>query len=506
MNSIIPSFNALTNSKITQINVVELLLNETGTYNQQFLRPYESSMDGRDTAKVVDRISEAVRVGASVNNNTFIGIGTAIVAPSASIVTPIGILNGWDRDRLRFKLTIDVTMNTGSRIRYIYTGFTSDANILPGIYHDQSKIDPNMLFKVNTVTRTRVVSEVTPYGNRDRFSALATCNVLVNPHWQGITSTNNMYTMRPSDVISYRANEPLRAVQARTNFIDTNMLVTSKPSYSNLASGNINDYSASIISNALKVGLVSDPSSKTNPYYHAKTMAADTMDNPLFERLSTLRQSAAMDGTFSFAELSMIDPMTDSVTTYTQLTQEDIRQVHRAGQTSDWHGSDFNTQAATIIANGIPAIMARMGLVRMGFTSTNSVIGSRPSTQISGAVSMNENVNMDVNAFARIRDELITRIEYDVLNAVTLGFEVEYFVSVYADLNLDMRITVGIDGKAPVDYVYPCFNSSALAPILTHDLNMANNLSAVFGSIIDECVQNIPNYGDDYSAFESKHV
>ena len=172
MSSIIPSFNTLTNSKITQINVVELLLNETGTYNQQFLRPYESSMDGRDTAKVVDRISEAVRVGASVNNNTFIGIGTAIVAPSASIVTPIGILNGWDRDRLRFKLTIDVTMNTGSRIRYIYTGFTSDANILPGIFHDQSKIDPNMLFKVNTVTRTRVVSEVTPYGNRDRFSAL----------------------------------------------------------------------------------------------------------------------------------------------------------------------------------------------------------------------------------------------------------------------------------------------------------------------------------------------
>ena len=94
MSSIIPSLNTLTNSKITQINVVELLLNETGTYNQQFLRPYESSMDGRGTAKVVDRISEAVRVGASVNNNTFIGIGTTIVAPSASIVTPIGILNG----------------------------------------------------------------------------------------------------------------------------------------------------------------------------------------------------------------------------------------------------------------------------------------------------------------------------------------------------------------------------------------------------------------------------
>lgn len=498
------SYNQLANHKVAQMNVVELLISETGTYNQQFLRPYESSMDGYGTAKVVERVSQAIRSGSSVNNNTFIGIGTAIVAPSAGVVSPVNILNGWERDRLRFKLTIEVLMNTGSRVRYIYTGFTSDRNIIPGISYDQGKIDPNMVFKVNTVTRTRVVSEVTPHGNRSRYSPLATCNVLTNPNWTGVISPANMYTMRPSDVISHRATESLRSIN--TNFVDTNMMVTSKPSYSNLAAGNINDYSASIISNALKVGLVADPSDKTNPYFNAKTMVSDEIENPLFDRLNVMRRTAASDGSFTFNELLTIDPMTDSVAVYAPLTQEDIRHVHRTGQTAAWDGSDLNTQAATIIANGIPAIMARLGLIRLGFSSTNSVIGSMPTTNISGAVSINENVNMDANAFARIRDELVMRVEYDVLSAVTMGFEIEYFVTVLADLNGDMRITVGLDGKAPYDYVYPCFNSSAMTPILTNNLNMATSLASVFGSIIDECVQNIPAVSDDYSAFESKLV
>jgi hypothetical protein len=500
----VPGYAQLANQKIVSIRVVELLLIDTGTYNQQYLKPYESSLDAQGTGIVVDRISEAVAKGASITSNTFLGLGTSIVAPSAGTVLPVGILNGWNNQRMRFKLTIDTTNNAGSVVRYIYIGYTSNNNLIPGISFDGPKVDPTMVFKVNTVTRTRVNYQITPHGEQRSYTTLSTCNVLVNPNWSQVMSDTNMYMMRPMDVISHRATQSLRSIN--TNFIDTSSIVTSRPEYANLAAGNISDYASSIVSNALKVGLVNDPSNKGNPYHHAKQMASDKVDNPLFDALCRIRGTIAADGTFTIAELMQMDPNTDNMTAYAPLDQNDVKQVHRSGQTCDWNGSDITTQAATIIANGIPGIMARLGLIRLALNSTNSVIGSIPTTTVSGAVSVNSQVNMDVQSFSRIKAELITRIEYDIMNPITFGFDIEYYVGINADLNGEMWISIGLSGEPPRDYVFPCFSSSAMTPVLTHDMQKAYNLAGVFGGIIDECVQNIPSMQDDYASFESNLV
>ena len=74
-----------------QFRVVKSMMVESGTYNQEFTRPYVGSTD----SDVVSLYREQTNNGRQVDRNTLAGIAGRLVAPSAVPEAQVSVANGW---------------------------------------------------------------------------------------------------------------------------------------------------------------------------------------------------------------------------------------------------------------------------------------------------------------------------------------------------------------------------------------------------------------------------
>lgn len=471
-------------SQVANLRVVSLHIQESGTYNQQYSRPYVTDIDQSTLNAVSDRVNQSIQNAESITPMTLQGLGNAIVQPSPTAYDA-SIINGWNNQRLRFILTVEVKYAVGGVSHFHYTGYTSYV----GVSLQSQSLDPEMEFVVNSVVRTRITENFTPQGMLSTENMVASKLVLCDPGWSGSMSPQQMYMMRPEDIINYKNVSHVLAGNP-TKVIDSRNLVQKNLSTSSTNNGLTHNYAASIINSHVKAFTTSpNNADESDILGQARRLVPEAMDNPLLQALASMRGVGTVVNVFNNKELERLDPNVGNVTIYTPLTERDLQHVHRAGQTSTWDGSDPSTVNAFTLSQAIPAIMSGLMLRTIAFTSTNSNINSQIFTSVTNSVDFSrENIQARTAAF-------VQRLENEVLFDMTHGNAMSYYISVVADLLGDIWITIAMDGNPPMDYVFPAFSNSILTPVITPDINLASNTAENFGSLMDhvrEMASDIP--------------
>lgn len=122
-----------------RFEVKKLLLQETGTYNQMYNRPYEVDTQGGMLENAISRLEQAK---GGLSGSGLSGIGSMLLRPSASVmqgVSDVYIPNGWSERRLRFVMEVEVTSKTGSTSIFYFQGFSEYVGVSM-----QGSIDPRM--------------------------------------------------------------------------------------------------------------------------------------------------------------------------------------------------------------------------------------------------------------------------------------------------------------------------------------------------------------------------
>lgn len=471
--------------KVSAMRVVSLHIQETGTYNQQYSRPYVTDIDQGTLNMVSDRVNRSIEHAEKITPMTLQGLGNSIVQPSPTIQGNVSIINGWDQQKLRFILNVECEYASGGRSHFHYTGYTSYV----GVSTQSASIDPDMEFVVNSVVRTRITNSYTPHGAVATENMVASKNVLCDPSWGGSMAPQQMYMMRPEDIINYKAVSHVLA-GSPTKVIDSRHLVQKDINTSSTNNGLAHNYAASIINSHVQAFTHASISTDEGDILgEARRLVPEMMDNPLLSALASLRASSVVGNVFTKRELERLDPNLNHVLFYTPLTVTDMHTVHRAGQTANWDGSDPNTVNAFTLSQAVPAIMSGLMLRSIAFTSTNSNITGQIFTSVSNSMDFSrQDVQARTAAF-------VHRLENEVIHDMTFGNNLSYFMSVTADLLGDIWITIAMDGNSPVDYVFPAFGNSILTPVITPDAHLASNTAENFGILMDhvrEMASDIP--------------
>src|SRR5690606_33190833 len=105
-----------------QIVVTELLMLETGTYNDMYARPYQSHTND---AKL-NILAEATRGGQALQPSSLSGVAGLFLQPSAEVdrSSPIITPNGYGSKRFRFLMKVEYTNAMGLRHTLAYSGYT----------------------------------------------------------------------------------------------------------------------------------------------------------------------------------------------------------------------------------------------------------------------------------------------------------------------------------------------------------------------------------------------
>lgn len=479
--------------KVSRIRVAKLLIQETGTYNQQFLRPYvtDTTIGGQElnrlAAKMVGNSTNPI-----LNPLSVVGSGSGFITRQATPEASIGIKNGWDQRRIRFIIEVVVDMLSGGSNSHYYTGYTD----FPGVSASTGSIAPDMVFYINSITKTRAIIHHTPMGEVMNQNVVASQHVLFDNDYAGFSNPNLKRTMRPEDIYTSLGNSLLFADAdfQKSGFDSRNTLrntaLTADRSLSTPA-----HYITSVVNNYIHATeLEAFGQNEEAVYENARAVAmaepssSPSHEDPFMNALSSLRGGVPTNGYFTYQELQRLDPNVINVTNYAIVAQTQVNQLHHAGQTNHWGGSDRMTSAAALLSNAVPALMMELMITRLTFKSTNHDIGGRPRTDILyGRGFSNMDMTMHYERFKLLFEKLI-------VSDLTYGNSMGYFIEMNVDLMGETWIKISLDGQPPIDYVTPSFCDALFSPIITTSqetiLNLSQDFSSLIGSVQDQVTLN----------------
>lgn len=465
------------------LRVVQLLVYESGTYGQQFRRPYHTEMQGN----VLEQIVESLQGTPNFMPSAVAGVAGQFFQPQAAPEKEIVIPNGFNSRRGLFMMVVEhrsAVMQAG--IREVITGWTDH----PG-WSTQGSIDPNMKLVVNSTAILRETTEHTPMGNRVRTTVVNASQVLADNNFANIYTPEKEHRMRPEDVYSTvsrlsadlgPSTQDLRIVMTpaamksrRQNAVPANYVAALLENHKNASKNDeLGQGAQEILS--LARGYVADQPAAQDPFLTA---------------IGTIR-GTYVGNTFDFKDLIQLDPnvQSDQITTLVIGGEAPVpqNQAHQFGQTQHWGGRDRETQVAATLAQAIPGLMMPLAIMQIAFRVTNRTIDGSMYTQFENARGL---AGMDVTPMI---PEFVTRLQSILMKDVSYSNQVDFAIEVNADLIHETMLTVSLNGGPPVPYAVPTFCDAMLSPVVTANEGNALNLAKDFSTLFDQ-VASSPNLG-----------
>ncbi|WP_144106646.1 hypothetical protein [Paraburkholderia sp. BCC1886] len=474
----------------SSITVKRLLLAETGTYNPQYRRPWETNVQGYTLDALANSLDQTRRFTPSL----LAGVANQVIAPSATPESAIGIVGGWGERRLRFMMEVEIRQRlSGSMAVVIVLGYTDHPGI---IIHTQS-IDPRMEFYINSIVQVRHTVENTPFGNQIYTNVAENAHVLVDSSYIDTYTPNKMHRMRPEDVY---ASMELNHVTGLGDVHDTRTVLSSVPVASRRGNNIAADYAAKLLDTYKTASMENEfgVQQEQDVYEQARGYAQETAValNPFFSAMQKVRDGQ-MSNFFVFQDLLRLDPNVEQRTTVatqgnTSAAGPGNGSMHfaNAGLSQDWGGSDRLTQVATILSQSVPALMMDLTLTQLVFTTTNrrvltgAMTGNNPldpSSRVSTMIANAEGFSsQDLGPYVQ---NFIVRLEHMILNDISDRNGIDFYIEMRADLIGETWIRISLDGGPMIDYVTPSFADALLVPVITNNHQLSSTLSQDFEQI-----------------------
>ncbi len=470
------------------IRIVKLTLQETGTYNPIFDRPFQSNIDGM----ILDQLNERLynNTSNSVGEGIMSGFANVAIAPSATPGKLIDIPNGWNESRIRFVLTLEHTNpNGGTSSLYYYQGFTDYNGItMSGV------VDPQMTFYINSFVRVSRVPHHGDAGIEWVDSVVESAQILndalvMDKYDQGYYDP--IYTARPADVFSaiqsshIEAGYNINTIDGEVPFNDGRTMFNDAMT-NNRVSNNPSSYLSNLL-NSYKLGLnvaeygqdgveILDRSSEISVVNESSLVT-----NPLFRTLSGI-QGHGNGISFKFGDLEAIDPNIVAVTD-SLITMGNTSLLHHTGDTAYWNTATHDAQIATILANAVPGVMLECFIGNATFRATNLTSDMHIEVQIIDITGIT--LGLSQNMINRFVDMLTIKVLSNLSNGGQEGYAITVSASIYGDTTVSLQL----DGQPTVVYTLPTFCDSMITPILNTDkpthYNLVNEVESLLQSTKD---------------------
>lgn len=441
------------------MQIRRLFFVETGTYEDQMLRPYDTSLNQR----TLIQLQEATRGGLNIAASSVAGIAGQIIAPTATPQGMATIQNGWQQSRMRFLMeVVDMDGYGGESVQYL-SGYTNHV----GVSLQSQALDPNMELFFNNSIQTKRVLYASPTGNVMQQRVTDAAHVLTgyyNPSYGNLHSAT--HSMRPQDVFSAVGASTLAGygaelIDTRTAFAQGKLKKsvranTSAPSYlarllnthnAEMATTEESDNLDEVMGRA--AGAVQEPMLSTDLFLHEMM----------------LRSRLTQGGYVTFGELMALQPGLDQMAeVFVANSAQAKAQNHWAGQTEHWGGATNETLAATILSHAVPGIMMDLMFTKISFHATNRNIGNQMTVALTGAKSFTEGLDL-----TRHLQSFVHRLQSEVLFDLSRGGALDFEIRGEFDVMGDTKISISMQGQPFIDYTTPSWGDALFAPVLTND-------------------------------------
>jgi hypothetical protein len=492
----------------SKITVETIVFTPTGSYNQQWRRPWTTDYNVQNAAAIHDVVAQAyhqhqvAKEAGKIHNETQYMVNPADLAPvSASFIKPAASAEvqayanmkmGWNEPTGRFMMVISV-QRTQAVVpnRYVIIGYTDHAG-----FSQSGAIDPQMELNINTMYEIRDIEIDRGYGTMVEQQLVSVNQVLVDHGYQGPDEADTI-RLRPYEVaVSLaRLNDP--ELQGSTvHVVDTRSTQNSTPQFSNQHHTNPNDYMANVISglvNGRDLSRQTNRNGVTEPYHAAARQLRDASfsTDPFIMAISR-NGPGHFTASFKWRDMLNIDPNAERDQVCFVQWRDRLQfigsvgeNMHTAGTTSDWNGQDLATQVAVQISNMLPPLMTDLTVRKIDIFASN--LKGLPICVATGGVPVVAGINL-----APQMQALGVQFEQQVVMPMTFNGGIAYEMDVRADLFGEISITLRLQGQPAYTYVQPAYCSSVMSPVLTSRRDTLDNLAVAFHNLQQEVLPATP--------------
>src|ERR1017187_5870947 len=102
------------------LKITKFFLHETGSYNPQYRRPYDTKMEPNTVNIVLERLGQSNKYEPSLMG----GLANKFISPAAAPEKEIILSNGWNERRLRFMMEVEYNWYTGGKMVEVILGYS----------------------------------------------------------------------------------------------------------------------------------------------------------------------------------------------------------------------------------------------------------------------------------------------------------------------------------------------------------------------------------------------
>lgn len=457
--------------------VTKLLFCPTGTYGDQWLRPFYMG-DNLDYQSM-SVLQEVTKGGRNINAGVLAPYSGQLLRPKADVMTSIQIANGWGEQRLRFMMEVHSKTMGATLVSYVtgytdYPGYVRTAN-------NEVVFDKNMKLYFNNTCTLQNSSYDAGHGNAVRSTVIDSSHLLFgkyNPSYNPDQAEVAM-TTRPEDIFSIMevsmqsGNEPYS--DGRLLFADL------MPKKSRRTNELTNVYMSTILSNyrdsvTNQVGGMTTPSEAMS-YAIGNVAESVINEDPLFHAICK-QLNFNEDGSITYGSLCQVSPGLDYVAAVTGGESKYVQAAHQVGQTANLNAATPECLAATTVAREVPALMSELMLIGLMFTATNDTIGGEYVVDI--APNYLSFAQMDMTRYIEAFKQ---RLIGSVLQGLSNNRMTKFNMQVQVDMFGETYVNISLNGGPIVPHCFTGFADALTAPVMSYNQDSVFKLVKDFGEV-----------------------
>ncbi len=484
-------------SVISELYIRKLVLRESGTYNPQFARSYETHLQASSVNALVEKASE---VGNKAFSPTALsGLASNMISISAAPESnnPLGIKNGWGSARLLFFMDVWVKDISGAQTEYFIQGYTDYS----GLSLQSKSLDPQMVFYINNIVTSRIIENGPP-------------SFIDNNHLLHNSKSFNespMFVMRPEDVYKMLTSSSFARTMHDTGsnmpaVYDNRYNLGRNPHMSKRTNSIASNYTSKLLTGFVTASNLADPVANPTDTYDAATNYVGENNvslNPFLSALARQRSSGVIAGEFTWSNLLALQPELNNpsnpilVVAVSGPTQ--MNQSHQAGSTASWASASIETKYAATISQAVPALMLECMLYQVSFSCNNMM--NIDTAGFSGIYTVMTNA-MSMSGGATVPDieRFRTRLEFEVLKDISYNNQQKFNLTVKSSVFGETWVSIQIDGGPQYDFVTPTFCDGIITPVVTQDYKKLDSMATGIDNLVSQ-ISDATQYGNERTTF-----
>lgn len=481
------------------MKINKLILLEMGTYDDQYLRPFQAHVDGNSMAA----LQESTYYGQNLTPAALGAVSADIMRVSATTFGAATIDNGFDTGRLCFMMEVEFPGTAGMVVVEWLLGYTDQVGVMQGMGSNNILFDKNMRLYFNNVMMGRRVAAVRAFGNTTHTNISGTYQLITHDFRPSINNLQNQpRLMRPQDVFYSNSMQ-----QTRMQLGDEVQDVRSTHGPERIAvSHRRNVVPGQYLSAMLETWRDQTILDEVDSGSLYSQMGASVAE-PTIGRIRSLQEIALsselrVGGSLTWEELLSVDDsgcLEDRAMVVLAQSQRSRSNLAQRGSFEGWHGNGTSTLVANQIVQSIPGTMLSLMLTEMDFSVTNQTLNGEWDVVFQKVQSFNDGDNIQqVQAF---RSKLVNELLPGVSRGNLIPLEIHASFNVLGQTFLE----ISIDGGPFTPYMAPSFCDGLYSNIRAPDATTLDRFADSLGKITTSLQQDHSAGGFGYEPHDKQH-